>query len=385
MKRLLPLVCAFLIVVGFVAFLPQKAHASGGPLNILFGVATLSNTEAWAVGESKSRTDFASNTLIEHFSHNNWQVVSSPNLPGQQFSQFASIAAISSRDIWIVGSASPQSGPSQSLIEHWNGKQFQIVPCPQPQGTGSFLTSVSAVSSRDVWAVGLNNSPRNTTDTFIEHWNGTQWQIVSSPNGGPQSNYLTSVIGISHNDAWAAGNYVDGQNNSQSLIEHWNGHSWTLSQHAAPALSSLQSISAVSKNDIWAAGHFTDKQNAQEAFIEHWNGHSWSLASIPDPLHSYLFAIASLSSRDVWAVGYSFTSSPQASSSPLTEHWNGHTWSIVASPNPTGSNFSELAGVSIRSHGNVWAVGYGYSSGVSTTLTEHWNGYTWSVVSSPTP
>jgi hypothetical protein len=32
---------------------------------------------------------------------------------------------------------------------------------------------------------------------------------------------------------------------------------------------------------------------------------------------------------------------------------------------------------------DIWAVGNTYSNGVTTTLTEHWNGTTWSLVPGP--
>ena len=55
----------------------------------------------------------------------------------------------------------------------------------------------------------------------------------------------------------------------------------------------------------------------------------------------------------------------------LTEHWNGTTWSVIPSPNPSTSlNF--LAGVAATPRsGLTWAVGTFYNdSGSSQTLTE---------------
>jgi hypothetical protein len=42
-------------------------------------------------------------------------------------------------------------------------------------------------------------------DTLILHWNGTAWSKVPSPSPGPKGNFLTSVSAVSPTDAWAVG------------------------------------------------------------------------------------------------------------------------------------------------------------------------------------
>ena len=57
----------------------------------------------------------------------------------------------------------------------------------------------------------------------------------------------------------------------------------------------------------------------------------------------------------MWAVGYTITT--DGTNQPdrtLIEHWNGSTWSVVASPN-VGGNDNLLNGVAAA--GDVWAVG----------------------------
>src|SRR5437773_4760746 len=61
-------------------------------------------------------------------------------------------------------------------------------------------------------------------------------------------------------------------------------------------------------------------------------------------------------------------------------------WRIIPSPN-VGSLSNGFAGVSALSSTDAWAVGTSQSdSGVDFhTLGEHWNGRTWSVVTTPDP
>jgi hypothetical protein len=85
------------------------------------------------------------------------------------------IAAVSSDDIWVVGSATVQ----QRSVEHWNGSYWSIVPSPNP----GYLYGVTAISSNDVWAVGYYITP-NATQTTAMHWDGTVWSHVPTPNVG---------------------------------------------------------------------------------------------------------------------------------------------------------------------------------------------------------
>jgi hypothetical protein len=93
----------------------------------------------------------------------------------------------------------------------------------------------------------------------------------------------------------------------------------------------------------------------------------------PNPLNNSFTAVAALSPSDVWAVGWT-------SSGPLTEHWNGKVWKVVANPVPAGGSLNGIFAVSAR---DIWAVGSVFSNNARHTLIEHWNGSAWKVVPSP--
>jgi hypothetical protein len=73
---------------------------------------------------------------------------------------------------------------------------------------------VAAVSASDVWAVGDYNNAASTSSgseqTLTEHWDGTSWHAVPSPNPGSFSNILIGVAAVPARDAWAVGVYVNG-------------------------------------------------------------------------------------------------------------------------------------------------------------------------------
>jgi hypothetical protein len=88
-------------------------------------------------------------------------------------------------------------------------------------------------------------------------------------------------------------------------------------------------------------------------------------------------------SANAWAVG----STCSARCKILTVHWNGTSWSKVSSPN-AGSGANSLSGVFTVSVTDAWAAGdYCTTSAcaVEDTLIVHWNGTSWSKVKSPNP
>lgn len=98
-----------------------------------------------------------------------FQVLQSQVLP------FHGVAPVSANDVWALGSVST----TQTLTEHWNGTSWSMVPSPIVGGAGYTLTGVASISTSDVWAAGDFGSNGNPEQTLIEHWNGTSWSIVS--------------------------------------------------------------------------------------------------------------------------------------------------------------------------------------------------------------
>jgi hypothetical protein len=73
---------------------------------------------------------------------------------------------------------------------------------------------------------------------------------------------------------------------------------------------------------------------------------------------------------DCWAVGYYFTGSVVQT---LIERWDGTSWAIVTSPNPSASLNNLLYGVTCVSASDCWAMGYyTTANGVDQTLAEHY-------------
>jgi hypothetical protein len=304
------------------------------------------------------------------------QVVSSPS-PGTGAGLNA-VAAVSANDVWAVGSYS-----GRTLVEHWNGSAWMVIPSPNMEASTDGLQGVAAVSADDVWAVGTYIQVYNEERTLVEHWDGTSWGIITSPNGSTGSNYLTAVSAVSATDVWAVGLYFSGSV-AQTLAEHWDGTTWTIIPSPSPSTvhNYLYGVAAVSKKDVWAVGSRWGPNDPtdERTLVEHWDGSAWSVVPSADlgDAKAFLYAVSAVSSNDVWAVGWRGWPGP----SPLftlVEHWDGSAWTVVSSPNPIGSN-SRLVGVAAAAANDVWAVGAS-----DWTLVEHWDGRSWAMVSSPNP
>ncbi len=166
-----------------------------------------------------------------------WMVVQNPKLNAID-ANFYGLTAIATNDVWAVGYANPGVGPIPSLIEHWDGSAWSVVNNPNPGTIDDRFFGVSATVSSDVWAVGSqsNSVNPNISSTLVEHWDGTAWSVVKSPNVDSGENVLNGVTALSATDAWAVG-YSDNKEITvtHSLIEHWDGTSWTVVKHPDPS------------------------------------------------------------------------------------------------------------------------------------------------------
>jgi len=246
-----------------------------------------------------------------------------------------------------------------------------------PSGANAnFLYATAAVSANDVWAVGISNVSTTTQDrTLAEHWNGSSWGIIATPNPGSLHSDLFAVTAISTSNVWAVGAYqIDSAGHVHGFAEHWNGSSWSIVFTPNPSSYTFPlAVTAVSSTDIWVVGAYFDVSFNGLTFAQHWNGSSWTTFFPPNPtgFDDGLFSVSALSASDVWAVGSSraFDGAPHQS---LAEHWNGSSWSLVTTPNLGGS--TEITFVNALEAGHAVAVGYGnFVQDVSTRKGEAWD------------
>jgi hypothetical protein len=128
--------------------------------------------------------------------------------------------------------------------------------------------------------------------------------------------------------------------------------------------------------------------------VERWNGTSWAVeptvtypgSTTIEPRLSGISCATASSCVGVSAYGEQIGTGPEGPvvvAKPLAVTWNGTSWSMTKLPSPPYSGDTTLSSVSCTSSTSCFAVGMWMFGQVGQTLVEHWNGTSWSVVSSP--
>lgn len=332
----------------------------------------------WAAG-SRTADGTHQLTWVRHWDGVHWTSEHTPN-PGRYDSELYGISAVSRSDVWTVGTMrNSADGPPLQLVEHWDGQSWSVVTAPRRAGS---LAAVEATKSGDVWAVGVAN-----LGAVLEHWDGAIWRVfhpVAPPVQSPWQ--VTAMVfygieAVTKNDIWAVGSYDaedgNGEFMRQPLIEQWNGREWTIaSLPTQPGLASVYDIDELAPDDIWAVG--TDDLGTEaDTLVEHWDGQSWTAqtASYGDGTHYALQGVRGISADDVWAVG-AWTEASQTHM--VTQHWDGTAWTVVPAdePSPHHDYLSSVAGDSTD---NVIAVGGFLRGAKSRGVVERWDGTAWQV------
>ena len=371
---------------------PISASTLGSGDHTLAGIAALSPTDVWAVGQTTTQDASGSRLelpLIVHWDGSAWKTVSSPTVAGSTYYYLNAVTAIASNDVWAVGSDADAGflpngeNGSGSLIEHWNGSAWSVVQdnasgAPSTDDVGA-LISVSAAGPTDVWAVGSGLYPYMGgcgagTNRVMEHWDGQSWSYVNYPIPATGQGFFdfNHIAVVGPNDVWAVGGVNTYSRNTTPTAEHWDGSQWSIT--SLPALATATGFASVAAKAgvVLTVGQAAISNGYGATVVGQWTGSQWARMTSPSPgtLTNELTGLAAIGSKDVWAVG-------DSAAGTLSEHWNGAQWSVVPTPNKAAADNS-LNAVAGTSASDVWAVGSGAGNGV----IEHWDGSSWTVVPS---
>jgi hypothetical protein len=335
------------------------------------GVVANSPTDAVVVGMTNQGGD-----QIKRWDGGAW--LHQPNGDTSQ-SGLSGVDADGPDDVWAVGSFLSKHGHGiQPLALHWDGTVWERIHVPDISPTGeppspltgsNALAAVSVIGPGDVWAVGANHVGEGPDFSLVEHWDGSSWTTIAGPANTPD---MYGVLAFSDTDVWAAA--------GDQGVDHWNGRTWTVYTPEPPAHSvaggSIQAVAGTGPDDIWAVGGAYP-----HSLAEHWDGHSWTAAPTPDGSQTAtaLTAVSAVSPDDVWAVAASWDGYGSfVSSEAFMEHWDGQRWSAVRVPNP-GTAYNNMTSLSMDSATDGWAVGRysGSSYEMGHRIFLHWNGSRW--------
>lgn len=277
----------------------------------LNGVAAVSSQDVWAVGGGPG------GFLIEHWDGAHWSITPSPiSSGGGTFTGLSSVVALSANEVWAVGSFEP-GGPlpltTVSLVAlRWDGTAWRAVTAPAPAGDSwnAFSAAARIPGTSRLWAVGYTGvvALEGLDKPLIEQWDGSAWRIVPSPAlpSGVRSGQLTSVTALSATDAWAVGRYFMQWGEWKTLIAHWDGSAWKVVSNPNSVVDRIGGLAAVSAADVRAVANTFTTENKDRSLIEQWNGSTWQTIEGPMPQGAWsaeLDGIATDGAGGYWAVG----------------------------------------------------------------------------------
>jgi len=328
----------------------------------IFAASASSANDIWAVGDSTM-----------HFNGTKWTAFPAPLIRGDLTANLQGVVNISPTLAWAVGNVTLGANPGQ-IIERWNGTKWSLFPNPAfPPNSQADLFAITSSSANDIWAVGnLVQDVLGGALSFnlFEHWDGKAWTPTLINTNAFEA--LTGVSADATNDAWAVGwvaPLTDGSN--ATLAIHWNGTNW-IAAVTPPNLgegpNQLNAVAALAPDNAWAVGFSTPGlagQSATLTLILHWDGTSWTVVPSPNvgpnstSQSNRLLGLTANSANDIWAFGSYFAADGSGHQRTLLLHYDGASWTLASSPNPTKGTFLDdllFAGV-VPSPGNVWILG----------------------------
>lgn len=324
------------------------------------------------------------------------------------------VAAASPTRIWAVGNAS-----QQPLAAYWDGTAWTVPPGPPPDAAflGAALQDVACApvpafapdprsrpgGSNVPYAIAVGGAYDRLAGTevpLVRHWDGeswSSWDAWSAP-ALARGYVLTGVAMLPDGTAWAVGHgfpwtpaedsagpsgtRIGGRpgaapGGSGPVALRWTGRDWAPATMPNVPKGKLLAVSAASSGDVWAVGAAD-----RAGLITHYDGRAWRWVAAPSTRFP-LTDVAAVSPEDVWAVGrdrvlhwngrkWRRVKSPVTAANTVTAvgpddvwvaggrgelaHFDGHRWTLEASPQPLGEGAVWLASTSTRQDG-VWLVG----------------------------
>jgi hypothetical protein len=254
---------------------PDPAQSSGGARATMSGVSCVSASLCEAVGYSAA----GSGAAAWEWNGTSWSTQPVPggalasvsctsatfcmaaaanggtdSWDGSTWSQSAAISSFTS--VTSVSCASTSFceaigiGPDATQqAAAWNGTTWSAQAAPLPaDGNDISLNAVSCVAADDCTAVGwyFQNTTFNQL-TLAEHWDGSAWAVQGTPN--PTGSTVNDLVGIWCTSAKFCASVGDQQNSSTlaflTLVQVWNGRSWTTRTSANRSLNDLDVLNSV--------------------------------------------------------------------------------------------------------------------------------------------
>jgi hypothetical protein len=317
-------------------------------------------------------------TLAEMWNGVSWTIVPSPNGPTTDFNQLSGVSCVSAASCVAVGDYSNGSGNGFTFAESWDGHAWTLLTTVNPSTASGFpsqsLSGVSCTSATSCIAVGSYTINVNTDQTLVEAWDGHTWSVVPSANTSTNDrNFLNSVSCSTPTSCMAVG--IVELSPDQTLAEQWNGTTWSIvpTPNASTSANDLNAVTCTNPSFCMAVGS-NDTGSSPASLIEMWNGASWSIVSgastiVPNSDENFLYGVSCIDPSSCVATGH-WSNTGDVKDSTLIESWDGTAWSIAPSPNASPVLQDDLSGASCGGGSQCVTVGQTQTAGANQTLVE---------------
>lgn len=240
-------------------------------------------------------------------------------------SGYSAVVTTGKSTAWVFGGTNP-GGASTPVALEWNGSHWRSWPLPH--GLTGFISSASAPSANDIWAVSY-------TGGYLLHWNGRKWTVARRWH---QRGPLTGVTALGPRDVWVFGTTAAGLRGIGTW--HFNGRTWT---RVTGLAAEIYQASAVSRHDIWAVA-----ATRKGGLIEHYNGRTWRQVRTGGALgQARLDDVLALTRDNVWVVGN--MPGHRGDGRLVVAHFTGRRWIRMMTPWHADTGRLAAAGT-----GGVW-------------------------------
>ena len=350
------------------------SYSFGSLDNDLAGVSAAALNDAWAVGAYYPGSSNVLATLAHHFDGTRWTAFPLPNV-GVQENVLYAVSMPTTGKAWAVGYYVSGKFVQQTLIEHFDGNVWSVVPSPSPGALQNILFGVAAITDSDVWAVGAEQDANGLWHTLTEHWNGSAWSVVNAVDAGSSGNQFYAVKALATDDVYAVGQQAGAAFPNQALAEHWDGKAWSVVASPSDASASALPLGVTATSSTLT---FVGEQETDTApytnYVAAGSPGAETIQSTPNAGtgENDLFAATTAADGSTWAVGWDINTT-SGNHDPLILQGKNGVWSLVSSPTIGKGSDTGFAAITAIPGGGMWAVGVTASAkgGYSTLIEFH--------------
>jgi hypothetical protein len=253
------------------------------------------------------------------------------------------------------------------------------------QQNGTISSSLSGITCVQFCEItGTYTDSNGNVQGSIQYGNAAGWAFLQT----------TSLSYSSFSGIWCpptptpAGCVAVGQTRGpKPLAEAWNTNAFAQQPTPLPPTATdgaLSSVSCSSPSNCLAVG-FYDVSDAEHALAEAWNGTSWQVADAPEPAGSTYTMLNGVSCTAGSCIAVGNYGDSMGNQQPLAEVYTAGSWTATTVPLPAGGSNPSLTAVSCPPTGACLAVGQYFNGSNYVPLAEKWNGTAWAFQTPPAP